>query len=42
MHILITTPKDTFDDALNEGTYYQIANFSKTSDSAFSIVKIPQ
>ena len=33
VHIFITTPKDTFDDALNEGTYYQIANFSKTSDS---------
>ena len=33
VHILITTPKDTFDDALNEGTYYHIANFSETSDS---------
>ena len=30
-HIFITTPKDTFDDALNEGTYYHIANFTKTS-----------
>lgn len=33
VHILITTPKDTFEDALNEGTYYHIANFSKTSNS---------
>ena len=31
VHIFITTPKDTFDDALNEGTYYHIANFTKTS-----------
>lgn len=32
VHILITTPKDTFEDALNEGTYYHIANFTETSD----------
>ncbi len=30
VHIFITTPKDTFDDAINEGTYYHIANFTKT------------
>lgn len=30
-HIFITTPKDTFDDAINEGTYYHIANFSKNN-----------